>query len=99
MASRAIKKQELQSEAEKFARALELADSEVPASYSAQGPLANLQEQFNQLQQQVQFHVFCSSDGPLVRQRAIKIGRQPSYPESCLVCPVTCTIINPNCGK
>ena len=51
--SRAIKEQELQSEAEKFAKAVELEDAEVPADDAAQGPLAHLQEQFNQLQQQV----------------------------------------------
>ena len=53
--SRAIKEQELQSQAEKFARAVELEDPEVPASDASLGPLANLQEQFDQLQQQVHF--------------------------------------------
>jgi len=50
---RALKEQELESEAEKFARAVELEQAEVPSSAS-QGPSAQLQEQYNQLQQQVQ---------------------------------------------
>jgi hypothetical protein len=50
---KALVDQELESEAEKFARAVELEDAKVPSSGS-QGPSAQLHEQYNQLQKQVQ---------------------------------------------
>jgi len=51
--SRALKEQELESEAEKFARAVELEDAAVPSSDASLGPSLQLQEQYNNLEKQV----------------------------------------------